>query len=95
MAETKACFVVEAAYADDATESRAPYREQHLERVERLMTEGTLLLAGAYDDMSASLLILDVADEKQAREIAESDVYWREGIWTEITVLRLNRVVRV
>ena len=42
--------------------------------------------------MSASLFILMVEGEDSARAIIETDVYWRNGIWTDYTLRRMNCV---
>ena len=93
MAGTEPCFVVEAAYAEGAAERRAPYRAEHLDRVGMLADEGALLLAGAFDDLSASLLVFAVQSEEAVAAIIETDVYWRQRIWTSYTIRKLNRVV--
>lgn len=93
MAEIRPCFLVEAVYVEGAAEKRAPFREEHLSRVEKLIREGALLLAGAMNDMSHSLLVFNVESEDAARAVIESDVYWRNGVWTDYSVKKLNRVV--
>jgi uncharacterized protein len=93
MAEIRPCYVVEATYVEGAAEKRAPHRAEHLERVEKLLAEGAMLVGGALDDMSASVIVLDVANEEAAIAVIESDVYWRAGIWTDYKVRKLNRVV--
>lgn len=92
MAGVTPCYVVRASYVEGAAERRAPFRGEHLGRVEKLLREGALLLAGAFDDMSASLLIFAVRSEEAVAAVIESDVYWREGIWTDYTISKLNRV---
>jgi hypothetical protein len=84
--------VVEAAYAEGASGRRAPFREEHLQRVRKLGAEGALVLAGAFDDMSASLLVFLVESQDAVEAIVETDVYWKQGIWTGYTVRKLNRV---
>lgn len=93
MAELRTCHVVEAAYVEGAAEKRTPYREQHLERMGKLSREGVVLLAGALADLSASLMILSVESEEAAKRIIETDVYWRNGIWTGYSIRKLNRLV--
>jgi uncharacterized protein len=93
VAEIKVSYVVEAAYAPDAADRREPFRAEHLDRVGKLSGEGALLVAGAFADMSASLLVFAVSSEDAVRAIIETDVYWRNGIWTDYTVRRLNRVI--
>lgn len=91
--ERTTCHVVEASYAEGAAEKRVPFREEHLERMRKLAGEGAVVLAGAFEDMSASLLILALESEEAVAAVVESDVYWREGIWTGYRVRRLTRVV--
>jgi uncharacterized protein YciI len=93
VATTEPCFVAECVYAKGAAEKRAPFREQHLARVGMLSDEGALLLAGAFDDMSASLLVFAVDSEDAAVAIIETDVYWKNKVWTSYKIRRLNRVV--
>lgn len=92
MAVTQPCFVVEATYAPDAAVRRVPLREKHLERMEELADEGAVMLAGAYEDMSSSLLVFTVETEESVRAIIDSDVYMKEGVWTGYSIKVLNRV---
>jgi uncharacterized protein YciI len=93
MAITEPCYVAECLYARDAAQKRAPFREAHLARIGMLSDEGALLLAGAFDDMSASLLVLAVESEEAVTAIIETDVYWKNKIWTSFKIRRLNRVI--
>jgi uncharacterized protein YciI len=87
-------WVVEAAYGPDAAERRAPVRAEHLRRIDALRQAGTIVEAGAYTDMSGSLILVRAADEAAARAIVEADVYTRTGVWTGFRIRRLGRVVR-
>lgn len=87
------CFAVEATYAPDAATRRSPYREAHLARLAMLSDEGALVLGGAFEDLSASLLVLAVGSEEAAVAIVETDVYWRNRVWTSYRVRKLNRVL--
>ncbi len=93
MPELRTAFVVEATYVEGAREKRGPYREEHLSRMDKLYDEGVVLVAGALADMSASVFVLDLEREDSARAIVETDTYWRNGIWTDFTIRKLNRVV--
>lgn len=93
MADIRTSHLVEARYVEGAAGKRAPYREEHLERMGKLYRQGALVVAGALADMSASLLVLAVESEEAARAIVETDVYWRNGIWTGYEVKRLNQVL--
>ena len=92
MVVTQPCFVVEATYAPDAATKRVPFRDKHLERMSKLSDEGAVIVAGAYDDMSSSLLIFTLETEESVRAIIESDVYMKEGVWTGYAIRVLNRV---
>jgi uncharacterized protein len=87
------CFVVEATYAEGAAEKRKPHRDEHLERVRKLAAEGALVVAGAFEDMNASLLIFEVDSEDSVRAIVETDVYMKAGVWTDFRIKKLTRVV--
>ena len=93
MAVTEPCYVAECFYAEGAAGKRAPFREAHLARVAMLSDEGALLLAGAFDDLSASLLVLAVGSEEAVAAIIETDVYWKNRVWTSYKIRRLNRVI--
>jgi uncharacterized protein YciI len=85
-------YVVEASYVEGAKDKRGPFRDEHLDRLAKLYREGALAIAGALADMSASLFILMVEGEDSARAIVESDVYWRNGVWNDYTIRRMNCV---
>jgi uncharacterized protein YciI len=87
-------WVVESAYAPDAAERRAPVRAEHLARIGELRKAGTILEAGAFTDMSGSLILLRAASEAEARAIVAADVYFRAGVWTDCRIRPLGRVAR-
>ena len=93
MTMTEPCYVAECLYAKGAAEKRAPWREAHVARLGMLSDEGALLLAGAYDDLSSSLLVLAVGSEEAVVAIIETDVYWKNKVWTSYKIRRLNRVI--
>lgn len=82
-------WVVEARYVADAAERRAPFREEHLARLQQLHETGRLLFGGAFEDLSASLMGYLLPSEAAVRELVESDVYWRNGVWVGYTVRAL------
>jgi len=88
-------FVIEATYAPDAAETRPPHRPTHLARIAELRRSGVVLEAGAYPDLSSSLLLVRAADADAALAIAREDVYLREGVWVEVRVRPFVRVARV
>ncbi len=87
-------FVIEATYAPDAAETRPPHRPTHLARIAELRRTGIVLEAGAFPDLSGSLLLVRAADAEAAFGIARDDVYMREGVWVEARVRPFVRVAR-
>lgn len=87
-------FVIEATYAPDAAETRPAHRAEHLARIAALRDAGVIVEAGAFADMSASLLLVRAPDEATVRELAASDVYMRTGVWVELRVRPFSRVCR-
>jgi hypothetical protein len=93
MPALRTAYVVEAAYVEGAAEKRAPFRQDHLDRMSKLYREGVVVVAGALADMSASVIVVNVEHEEAARAIVTTDTYWLNGIWTTFTIRKLNRVV--
>jgi uncharacterized protein YciI len=87
-------FIVDATYGHDAAELRPPLRPTHLARIAALRATGVILEAGAFPDMSGSLLMVRAADADAALAIAREDVYMREGVWVEARVRPFVRVAR-
>jgi uncharacterized protein YciI len=87
-------WLVEATYAPDAAETRGPFRAEHLRRILELKAAGVYIEAGAFADVSASIIVLRAADEAAALDIVRSDVYLRNGVWVELRARPFGRVVR-
>jgi uncharacterized protein YciI len=87
-------WFVEATYAPDAAETRVPFRPQHLARLLELKDAGVVIEAGAFPDVSASILIVRAADEAAALELCRDDVYMRNGVWVELRARAFGRVIR-
>ena len=87
-------FIIEATYGPDAAQLRPPHRPTHLARIAALRASGVVLEAGAFPDLSGSLLIVREADADAALAIAREDVYLREGVWVEARVRPFVRVAR-
>ena len=86
-------WFAEARFAPDAAERRGPFRQEHLERIARLRTDGIIVEGGAFlDALTTSVVILRAASEAEARAVMEADVYVPNGIWTEISVRPWGRV---
>jgi uncharacterized protein YciI len=87
-------WAVEADYAPDAAERRPAVRGEHLARIGRLMADGTVVMAGAYADMSGSLVVVRAASEEAALSIVKDDVYVRAGVWTAFRARAMGLVAR-
>ena len=83
---------VEATYAPDGAESRGPFRAEHIDRLQRLKAEGTLIEAGAFTDVSATVMIVRAATEEEVLALVRADVYMRNGVWVEIRIRPFGRV---
>lgn len=85
-------WVVQATYAPDAAETRVPFRPRHLARIATLKAAGTIIEAGAFLDMSGSLMMIRAVDEAAAIEIARQDIYMQNGVWVELCAKPFGRV---
>ena len=77
-------WLIEATYAPDAAETRKPFRAEHLARILELRDAGVIVEAGAFPDVSASVVLLRAASEEEALRICRDDVYLRNGVWVEL-----------
>lgn len=87
-------WLVEATYAPDAAETRTPFRAEHLARLADLRDRGVVIEAGAFADVSASIVLLRAPSEGAALAICRDDVYLRNGVWVEMTARVFGRVAR-
>jgi len=85
-------WLVEATYAPDAAETRVPFRAEHLARLRELKRQGIVVEAGAFADVSASIILIRAADEQAALELCRDDVYLRNGVWVELRARAFGRV---
>jgi uncharacterized protein YciI len=85
-------WLVEATYAPDAAETRVPFRAEHIARLRELKRQGIVVEAGAYADVSATLVLVRAADEEAALDICRDDVYLRNGVWVELRARPFGRV---
>jgi uncharacterized protein len=88
-------WFIEATYAPDAAETRKPFRAEHLARLIQLRDEGIVVEAGAFPDVSASVVLLRAASEAEALAICRDDVYLRNGVWVELRARPFGLVTRV
>lgn len=86
-------WVAECAYGPDVAERRAPVRSPHLARAAELRAAGVIIEAGAFADLSGSLILLRAPSEEAARALLEADPYWQAGVWTDIRIRAFGHVV--
>jgi uncharacterized protein YciI len=85
-------WLVEATYAPDGAESRIPFRAEHIARLQELKRQGIVVEAGAFLDVSATIILVRAADEQAALDLFRSDVYLRNGVWVELRARAFGRV---
>jgi uncharacterized protein YciI len=86
-------WLIESTYAPDGAETRLPFRARHLARLGELIAAGVVIEAGAFTDVSASIMIVRAPDEAAALEIARGDIYLANGVWVELRARPFGRVV--
>lgn len=89
--------------ARDSLPARATARAQHLTRINALLDEGRLILAGPWPAIDAedpgpagflgSLIVAEFESLEQAREWAGNDPYLASGAWTEVEVHPFRQVL--
>jgi uncharacterized protein len=85
-------WLVEATYAPDAAETRVPFRAEHIARLQELKRQGIVIEAGAFTDVSATLVLVRATDEQAALDICRTDIYLRNGVWVELRARPFGRV---
>ena len=68
-------FLLEYRYVDMDARGRA--RAEHLDYLNRLQAEGTLVMAGPLADTTGAVGVLDVADEAAVQDVIAGDPYTR------------------
>ena len=84
--EIEQVWAIEADFAADGEARRRDVRHAHLANLARLMREGVVIVAGAVGNVESAFILVRVADEAAARDLAEHDVYWTSGAWARIRV---------
>ncbi len=79
-------FVLWGTYCADALVKRAPYRDEHLARLQDLKEQGTLVTLGPTEGSSHVFGIFEANDVSVVRKLVEDDIYWKHGIWTSFEV---------
>ena len=88
---------------EDSLELRVKTRAAHIERLQKLVSEGRILAAGPHpaidsDDpgpagFTGSLVIAEFASLEDAEKWADADPYVEAGIYSKVTVKPFKRVL--
>lgn len=81
-----ALYVVQLRFDLAATDRRLEVRPAHREYLTELKEAGKLVTAGPFPDQTGALLIYDVADEAELRDILAKDPYTPADVY-EIATL--------
>lgn len=84
--EIEHVWAIEAEFAPDGEARRQSVRHAHLANIAQLMREGVVIAAGAVGNVESAFIVVRVADEAAARDLAEHDVYWTSGAWSSIRI---------
>jgi len=57
-----------------------------------LKAAGVVVEAGAFADVSVSIVLLRAASEAEAIELCRRDVYMQNGVWVELRARPFGRV---
>ena len=88
---------------EDSLEARMQARPEHLQRLEALLNEGRLLLAGPHPALdtedpgpagfSGSLIVAEFESLEDAREWADADPYTTTGVFSSVIVKPFKKVL--
>jgi uncharacterized protein YciI len=74
----------------DALQLRKDTRPKHLDHLNTMNEKGQLKMAGPFlgadGNSNGSLLIVEAADEREARAIAEADPYAEAGLFAAVEI---------
>jgi uncharacterized protein YciI len=79
-------FVIIGRDGPDAKRLRPELRPAHLEHLAAFDREGRVRLAGPLTDGAGSLIVLEAADETEARQIAQADPYSTGGVFERVEI---------
>ncbi|WP_367134176.1 YciI family protein [Saccharothrix sp. HUAS TT1] len=78
-------YAVELVFGDDQ-DARMAVRPAHREYLAELVERGVLLVSGPWTDQSGALLVYEVADEAELRDVLAADPYTPAGVVAETRV---------
>jgi uncharacterized protein YciI len=80
-------------YVRDVLERRAPYREEHLERIHAARADGRIVMAGALGNPPhGAVLVFGDIEREQVEAFARDDPYVQSGLVTDWRIESLNVV---
>ena len=79
-------FVLWGTYCEDVLSKRAPFREEHLARLQQLKEAGSLVTLGPTKDLTRVFGVFEADSAEAAEALVKADVYWRKGIWTSVEI---------
>jgi uncharacterized protein YciI len=84
-------FLLEYRYAD--MDARARARTEHLDYMNGLQAEGTVVMAGPLADSSGAVVLLDVADEAAVQDVIAGDPYTRDHASADHRIRAWNVII--
>jgi len=79
-------YVLFGSYCENALEKRIPYRQAHLEGLQKQKEAGILITIGPTKDNTRVFAIYEAESEEVVKKLVESDPYWQNGIWTDYEI---------
>ncbi len=79
-------FVLFGTYCENAISKRTPFREEHLNRLNKLKEKGVLITLGPTKCTRYVFGIFQAKSREELKILLEEDVYWKEGIWTSLNI---------
>ncbi len=78
----------------DFIEKRAPFREAHLNKINKAHEDGILIMAGALDDPTdEAMLVFKCDNEAIVIDFAKNDPYVKNGVILDWQISQWNVVV--
>ena len=79
-------YVLWGQYCENALEKRAPFREEHLNRLASLKKQGKLITLGPTKCNSYVFGVFHEKSLEMVNNLIKEDIYWRKGIWIKFKV---------
>ncbi len=76
----------------EGQEKRKLYRDEHIDRLEKLAREGKVILAGPFGDQSGSLIVFEADSLQEAKAFASGDPYVTKGVFESHEVRPFKQV---